>query len=77
MKGSIDKDAQFLEMLEGLKVSEPKIFCPAGNKISRMCTNPACNTSLHCNSLNCEHCGTNAHPSCLSVTTIGITSMLN
>ena len=36
--------------------TKPNLTCPSINRIAFICTNPNCNESLSCGSLNCQSC---------------------
>lgn len=70
-------DATFESTLASFHVSEPDVFCPSSNRITRICTNPICKTAFICGEPACLSCGYNVHPACPSVAFGGITNLLN
>ena len=51
------KDAELASIIDSSRqLSKPTFLCPSGNKVSEMCCNKSCDSSLHCNEYECEVC---------------------
>ena len=70
-------DEQFEAIFNGQKVREPVFHCASGNRLSRLCINPNCDSSLICHDADCNTCNTKKHLHCSSILLKGITESLN
>ena len=60
-----------------LRMDPPSINCPEGKKVTQMCINPECSTSLRCNYLKCGSCGPKIHDSCFCVSLEEVSKLFN
>jgi hypothetical protein len=65
-----------MALLDHQMLKEPDLHCPLGRKITWMCLNSNCETSLFCSDDHCKTCA-HKHDSCPVTKLSGLTNELN